>query len=102
MQGEVQVQEIENDILTQLNDLIGERDELQQELHDLREAFAFEMIEKRREIKSLKTRCQKLQTQLLKIKGMDPREFAEIKRLLKGAFPWLVLTSLFLILAGGS
>ena len=96
-----EVREIETDILCQLNDLIGERDELQQELHDLREALSVEIVEKGRLIKSLKSRCRKLQTLLLKARGMAPDEFREIERLLKGMFPLIALCSLLLIISGG-
>jgi len=73
----------ENDFLVQINFLVGERDELRRELHDLREALAAEVVEKGREIRSLKSRCLKLQTLILKTRGMLPGEFEEIERLLQ-------------------
>ncbi len=77
--------DLENDILSQLNDLIGQRNELQQEIHDLREALSVEIVEKGRIIKSLKSRCRKLQTLILKARGLNPGEFEEIERLLGGS-----------------
>jgi len=42
--------DLENDIFTQLNDLIGQRDDLKIQLHDLQEALASELVAKGKEM----------------------------------------------------
>jgi len=76
-------EQTKTDILVQLNDLIGERDQLREELHDVKAGFVAEIVEKRKTIKKLRKRLYRLQTFVLKIKGMEPEEFHEVKRLLR-------------------